>query len=284
MKNKKFSVLKKFLSFVIVILSITILCGCGSTVENIDVDSIEISKKNLYLAEGQTAVISAQVYPFNATNQQYTFESSNNSIVTIEDGFVSAKKAGNAVIYVYSEDGGYKDSCNVLVTKVSDNLSINNYNNLNMPPKQINPIYNSDDYAKSNENDDLKNTMNQIVKKVNAEVADDVDAGKKVFEDIKRELTNSINSLQNEKENITKNMADFGENCFVNSFNKLRCDMIDIFNQTKQEIIDEIDDITNKVETGEYVTESKNINGVTFVTIRANNNTTNGVGNDDNLR
>ena len=49
-------------------------------------------------------------------------------------------------------------------------------------------------------------------------------------------------------------------------------------------IIDEIDDITNKVETGEYVTESKNINGVTFVTIRANNNTTNGVGNDDNLR
>ena len=113
----------------------------GNQTKEVRVDGIEISKKNLYLAEGQTAVISAQVYPFNANNQSYTFESSNESVVSVEDGFVTAKKAGNATIYVYSTEGGYNDSCNVLVTTAANNLELNQYNNLNMPPKELEPIY-----------------------------------------------------------------------------------------------------------------------------------------------
>ena len=135
---------KKLICFSVLLLSCILLCGCGSNTEKIGVDSIEISKKNLYMAEGQTAVISAQVYPFNASNQNYTFESSNDSVVSIEDGFLTAKKAGDAVIYVYSDDGGYQDSCNVLVTKASDNLALNGYNNLNMPPKELEPIYDNE--------------------------------------------------------------------------------------------------------------------------------------------
>ena len=139
---------KKGLKYYLVLCVFAVLCvfvtGCGQTPNNVYVDSIEISKKNLYLAEGQTAVISAQVFPFNANNQNYTFESSNSSVVTCEDGFVVAKKAGDAIIYVYSEEGGYKDSCNVLVTTAKNNLGLNNYNNLNMPPRELEPIYDFD--------------------------------------------------------------------------------------------------------------------------------------------
>ena len=133
------------------------LCGCGENTASVEVDGIEISKKNLYMAEGQTATLTAQVFPFNANNQNYTFESSNPNIVTIEDGFVTAKKAGDAVIYVFSEEGGYKDSCNVLVTTVANNLTLNNYNNLNMPARDLEPIYNSDDYVKNSKAENLSN-------------------------------------------------------------------------------------------------------------------------------
>ena len=125
-----------------------IFTGCGSQNESIIVDSISISKKNLYLAEGQTAQISAQVYPFNADNQNYEIISSNPAVVIVDNGFVKAIKAGNATISAISEDGGYKDSCNVLVTTVKNNLALNNYNNMNMPMN----VANKKDNSESNTN------------------------------------------------------------------------------------------------------------------------------------
>jgi len=327
MKNKKLKLfIKNMFVFAVFMVSVLILCGCGQTTENINVDGIEISKKNLYMAEGQTAVISAQVYPFNASNQSYTFESNNESVVTIEDGFITAKKAGEAVIYVYSEDGGYKDSCNVLVTKASENLALNEYNNLNMPPKELEPIYNEEDYETSktvkrqngytatNQNSkkiserDAKNrngTSNQTSKyrtrmqqngkkqidfkrkdasnnkklgfkdiiknttqKVNAEVTDDLDAGKKVLDEIKVGLQNSITEMENEKEMIVQNLSSYPKNNITNLFNTIQCDMIDLFKTTKQEILDDMLKTEEKIESGEYSVESKNLNGVTFVVIK----------------
>ena len=74
-KNLKSLLSKKILSIFAVLFAVLLLAGCGNQTQEVKVDGIEISKKNLYLAEGQTAVISAQVYPFNASNQDYSFES-----------------------------------------------------------------------------------------------------------------------------------------------------------------------------------------------------------------
>ena len=125
MKNKVKNGIKKIsIISILIVFACIFFAGCGQTALNVYVDGISISKKNLYLAEGQTSVISAQVFPFNANNQNYTFESSNNDVVTCEDGFVVAKKAGNATIFVYSEEGGYKDSCNVLVTTAKGKIEL----------------------------------------------------------------------------------------------------------------------------------------------------------------
>ena len=190
-----------------------ILSGCGNqTSASVEVDGILISKKNLYLAEGQTAVISAQVYPFNANNQNYTFESSNPEVVNIDDGFVVAKKAGDAIIYVFSDEGGYKDSCNVLVTTARDNLEINDYNNLNMPARELEPIYNTDDYVensksqspkvsqKSSVNTNLKNTSTDNSKNT-------LNKNNYKTKNINRRTQNNSSSKTNNKSNINNNFT-----------------------------------------------------------------------------
>lgn len=277
---KKINFVKHFcLLLIFICIALLTLSGCNQTTSEVFVDGIEISKKNLYLAEGQTSVISAQVYPFNANNQKYTFESSNDNVVTCEDGFVVAKKAGDAVIYVYSEEGGYKDSCNVLVTKASDNLEINNFNNLNMPPKELEPIYNSEDYQSSQtasiapftakKPSLISKLKNYAVQKTSAEVADDVEAGKKVLNELKQELNNTMFDLQNEK-NVFKNMFSEGGNALFDAFNNLQIAMIDEMQKTKQSIISDLDILNQKIDDGEYTVESKDINGVTFVVIKSN--------------
>lgn len=268
----------KILTIGLFCLSAIIFAGCGETENVVRVDGIEISKKNIYLAEGQTAVISAQVFPFNANNQNYTFESNNESVATCENGFVVAKKAGDAVISVYSEEGGYKDSCNVLVARASDNLELNNFNNLNMPPKELKPIY--DEYSKTqktsatpmntNEPLTLKHIRNYATKKINKEIQDEVLAGSNVLNEIKNEFQLFVNDLSNQKD-MMKNLYSGGQNSFVNAFDNLHNAMIENMQNINNEMIAQIDNLNQKIESGEYAVDSKEINGVTFVVISNSN-------------
>ncbi len=318
MKKKWF---EKKLNILIIFLVLTcvFIAGCGEATNNIYVDGIEISKKNLYLAEGQTAVISAQVYPFNAYNQNYSFESSNSSIVTCEDGFVVAKKAGEAMIYVYSEEGGYKDSCNVLVTTASNNLELNNYNNLNMPPKELEPIYNSEDYnssqttsaqsiTKKNSQKELLNFLNKknnksknneqfkvnksnneknnqnlssfskfknlAAKKVSAEFNSDIEAGKKILKNLKSDLQDSILNMESQK-NIFSSLFQDSQSSLLNAFNNLNIEICNEISNTKQSILNNLVEFEDKLDSGEYTVETKDINGVTFVMIKNNLNNKN---------
>ena len=288
MKNNLRSLLsKKILSIVAVLFAVLLLAGCGNQTKEVRVDGIEISKKNLYLAEGQTAVISAQVYPFNANNQDYTFESSDNSVVTIEDGFVTAKKAGNATIYVYSTEGGYNDSCNVLVTTAGDNLELNQYNNLNMPPKDLEPIYYGETaqtnsksiakisqkpkFAKTGEKKSLKDIIKSGVKQVKAEVSQDIEASKKVLDDMKDDLEKSVNFLQEQKESVSTMFSEMftdTQDSFLQSVQDFQTKMYDEMQTMQQNIMESIENAKQKIDSEEYTVESGDINGVTFVVIK----------------
>ncbi|MGN1221820.1 MAG: Ig-like domain-containing protein [Christensenellales bacterium] len=277
MKNKFFKKINIATIFIL-IFCVTILSGCGQTAQNIDVDSIQISKKNVYLAEGQTEVLSAQVYPFNANNQNITWISSDESVVKVEDGFVTAIKEGDAVIEVISEDGGYKDTCNVLVTTASDNLALNNYNNLNMPPKDLEPIYNSNDYnsAKTSAKNNKKTArqmIDNLVVKANAEAQDVKQSTINVIDEIKGELNASINNLNAQKEYLAQNMStDNTTNSIYNMFYNIQTEIIDGMKNIKQDMLNAIEQTEEKIESEEYTVQNKNLNGVTFVVISNNTN------------
>ena len=269
---------KILLNFIILLLFGIILTGCKNQGESVLVDSISISKKNLYLAEGQTAQISAQVYPFNADNQNYEFVSSNNSVVTIDNGFVKAIKAGNATISAISEDGGYKDSCNVLVTTVKNNLALNNYNNMNMPmninyqkefdkenaktskidknkqknaqnlSKNSNKTANSQNFIKVSETDiaeniDQKTTAKQILEEIKTKTIQEMnvgfDAGKNVFDQIKNDFNVTINNIKNQSIDICNNFLQDTKQETDNSINS--------FFDLQTEIFESIQNINNQI-------------------------------------
>ena len=287
-KNVKHLSVKKIISCLILLMVVFLATGCGQKPTEVHVDGIEISKKNLYLAEGQTAVISAQVYPFNANNQEYTFESSNTNVVTIEDGFVTAKKAGTATIYVYSTEGGYNDRCNVLVTTAGDNLELNQYNNMNMPSKELEPVY----YDKLTQRNNtvkisqklpnikqtsaqtkptLKDHIKNGIKKVNAEITENVDAGKRVLDDFKQDLKNSVDFLQEQKQSTTamfETMLTGTQDSFMQSIKNFQTKMYDEMQTFQQNIMQSIENAKQKIDSEEYTVESGDINGVTFVVIK----------------
>lgn len=83
----------------------------------IKVEKITLNKENLNLEVGKSFKLVATVSPDNATNKKVKWSSSNEKVVKVVDGNVTAVGVGTATITVVSEDGNAKVSLNVSVIK-----------------------------------------------------------------------------------------------------------------------------------------------------------------------
>ncbi len=98
---------------------------CNVTVI-IPVSGIEISDKSLTLSVGASQKLSASVLPYSAKNQNYTWSTSNSSVVTIDtNGLVKAVGAGTATITAKSDEGGYTATCVVTVVSPVTGVTLN---------------------------------------------------------------------------------------------------------------------------------------------------------------
>ncbi len=83
----------------------------------VSVTGVEINKTALPLKVGENQTLTATVSPSNATNKEVGWSSDNESVATVDDdGKVTAKAAGTAVITVTTADGNFKKTCTVTVT------------------------------------------------------------------------------------------------------------------------------------------------------------------------
>ena len=81
----------------------------------IAVTFVSLDKSTLKLEEGETATLIATVEPENATNKAVTWSSTDESVASVVNGTVTAKKAGKATVTVQTEDGAKKAACIVTV-------------------------------------------------------------------------------------------------------------------------------------------------------------------------
>lgn len=83
----------------------------------IPVTGISLESSSLKLITGTTHQLNATIYPLDATNQNYTYHSSNPNVVCVNPitGLLTTKMFGSSIITVRSEDGTFEDSCFVEV-------------------------------------------------------------------------------------------------------------------------------------------------------------------------
>lgn len=80
------------------------------------VQKLSLSTQKLGVGKGETRKIKATITPNTADNMMVTWESSNPSVASVnENGIVTGKSAGKAVITATTEDGKIKATCTVQV-------------------------------------------------------------------------------------------------------------------------------------------------------------------------
>ena len=90
--------------------------GGGST-GPINVTSVSLNFKTIYLDIGETKTVTARIYPSNATNRTVTWSSSNNNIATVSNGNITGVSAGTVTITATA--GGKSASVEVIVSSSS---------------------------------------------------------------------------------------------------------------------------------------------------------------------
>lgn len=85
--------------------------------EIVHVTSISLNQSSLELSIGESYEFEATVLPENATNKEVIWSSSDESVLTVSEGVITAIKEGKATVTVKSKDGFKSSSCEVTVNK-----------------------------------------------------------------------------------------------------------------------------------------------------------------------
>ncbi|MCH5187205.1 MAG: discoidin domain-containing protein [Oscillospiraceae bacterium] len=93
---------------------------CQVTVVRVNVESLSLSEENISVKEGGSYLLTASVYPEDATRKGITWMSSNEGIAAVEGGRVFGKSTGTCTITATSEDGGHYAICRVTVLPVDE--------------------------------------------------------------------------------------------------------------------------------------------------------------------
>ncbi|MBP5684246.1 MAG: Ig domain-containing protein, partial [Bacilli bacterium] len=134
---KKYSI--AIIIFIVLIGISLILLLTGNNQENsnennngnndtiVEANAIALNKIALTLFEGESEIIEATIIPANATDKRIIWESSDNAVVTVDNGKVAAIKAGSAIITAKTTNGRIA-TCEVLVKSPIievDNITLN---------------------------------------------------------------------------------------------------------------------------------------------------------------
>ncbi|MCR4911568.1 MAG: Ig-like domain-containing protein [Bacilli bacterium] len=85
--------------------------------EEIKVTGIALSETELEMDAGDTYTLAATVSPNDATNKNITWESSDSSVASVNDGVVTAREGGIVTITAVTLDGGFSTSCTITINE-----------------------------------------------------------------------------------------------------------------------------------------------------------------------
>ena len=93
----------------------TALTNATMHFDTVSVKEILLDKTAIVLRKGEMGTIVETISPQNASNKNVLWSSSDVSVAIVENGVVTATGVGDATITATTEDGGYKETCEVTV-------------------------------------------------------------------------------------------------------------------------------------------------------------------------
>ena len=96
----------------------TATCQVTVSAATVAVTGVTLNKASLSLTVGDSETLTATVAPSDATNKNVTWSVTGDA-VTVNNGTVTAAKAGNATVTVTTVDGGFTANCAVTVEEAS---------------------------------------------------------------------------------------------------------------------------------------------------------------------
>lgn len=102
---------------------INLVATCDFVIEQ-PVTSVSLDYTDVTLKIGEQLRLTSTVKPDNATNKELIWVSSNPSVVTVDDGMLTAVAGGDAAILVQSVDSGVTALCNVKVYQPVTSVSL----------------------------------------------------------------------------------------------------------------------------------------------------------------
>ncbi|MBR3815352.1 MAG: Ig-like domain-containing protein [Clostridia bacterium] len=98
---------------------------CDFTVY-IPVTGITMGADEIKIPRGETRLLTATVYPADASNRTVTWHSSNTSVATVNEvGQVTGRTRGTAIIYATTNDGAFIGECVVQVVQLATSVTLN---------------------------------------------------------------------------------------------------------------------------------------------------------------
>ncbi len=101
----------------------TIVAECKVTVEQA-VTGVKLNCKAKTLKLGKKYALTATVMPASARNKNVIWSSSDETVATVENGVVTAKKGGTAIITVTTEEGAQVAHCTIKVKELVTSINI----------------------------------------------------------------------------------------------------------------------------------------------------------------
>lgn len=102
--------------------------SCVATVNEVTtivgVQGVLLSAYTLSMKVRETANLTANIRPSNATNKSITWSTNDSTVASVNNGVVTANSVGQATIRVITEDGGYMDSCIITVSETTTTASV----------------------------------------------------------------------------------------------------------------------------------------------------------------
>lgn len=103
-----------FHSFLVFICLFSIV-SCEEKIQPILVTGITVTPPSLSLIEGESGLLTVSITPKEADNKTVIWNSDDKAVATVDNGAVTAIKAGTATITATTADGGYTATCSVYV-------------------------------------------------------------------------------------------------------------------------------------------------------------------------